>query len=222
MTDAPLVAWASPSPLPEDGLHVWRIGLSATPSPLDAIALPADEVGRAERLVDPAARRRFLALRQATRAILARYVGAAPAALRFERQARGKPVLAEPASDWHFNLTDSRDLALLALSRDGPVGIDLEFLRPVPRRDGIVRRLFAAEVADALARSPVAERDALFFRHWTAFEARQKATGAGLAGPRADPADWQVRHFVPAPDCLAAVAHGPARAPRLWFFSFAG
>lgn len=222
MTDAPLVAWTRPSALPDDGLHVWRIGLSAAPSPLDAIALPADEVGRAERLVDPAARRRFLALRQATRAILARYVGAAPAALRFARQARGKPVLAAPASDWHFNLTDSRDLALLAVSRDGPVGIDLEFLRPVPRRDGIVRRLFATEVADALAGAPAAERDALFFRHWTAFEARQKATGAGLGGPRADPADWQVRHFAPAPDCLAALAHPPAVAPRLWFFHFIG
>lgn len=218
MIDPPLVAWTTPAQLPAHGLHVWRIRLSAQPSPWDGIALPDDEVARARRLVDPAARARSLALRQATRAILARYVDAAPAALRFAREARGKPALVAPSGELRFNLTDSRDLALLAVSRTGPVGIDVEYVRAVQRRDGIARRLFADGLVAALEHAPPADRDALFFRHWTAFEALQKATGAGLAGPRTDPADWQVRHFVPAPGSVAALAHGArVREPVFYF-----
>lgn len=220
MTDAPVVGWTCPESLPAGGLHVWRISLCTGPSTAGPTGLAADEIERAQRLVDPIARRRFIALRQATRAILARYVDRDPAELAFGRETRGKPRLADPASDWVFNLTDSRDLALLAVSRAGPVGIDLEHIRPVPRREGIARRILGQGLVDALADSPPAERDALFFRQWTAFEALQKATGAGLAGPRADPADWRVHHFVPAPGCIAALAHGAEPGVPFFYFSF--
>lgn len=222
MTDEPVVRWRDVRRPPAAGLHVWRISLSVEPGPCAATTLSADELARARRLVDPAARARHLALRQALRAILARYVDSGPAQLRFGREARGKPFVAEPPTDWTFNLSDSRELALLAVSRTGPVGVDLEHLRPLPRRDGIARRIFAAAQVAALEASPVEARDALFFRHWTAFEALQKATGAGLAGPRADPADWRVRHFVPAPGAIAALAHPAAVDAEILFFSYAG
>jgi len=221
MTDTPLTAWVESAEVPPSGLHVWRIALGAGPPPAQA-TLPTDEAVRARRLVDPAARSRFLTLRVATRAILARYVDGAPAALRFGRAARGKPFLLEPATDWAFNLADSRDLALLAVSRLGPVGIDVEYLRDVPRRDAIARRMFPADLVAALEAAPADARDALFFRHWTTFEALQKATGAGMSGPRADPAEWRVRHFAPAPGCVAALAHAAAIEARIHFFSFAG
>lgn len=220
MTVTPPAEWTRPAQLPPDGLHVWRIVLSGRTAPGEPVTLPGDEAVRARRLVDPKARSRFLALRHATRAILARYVRSTPAALRFAREARGKPILVEPRTDWAFNLTDSRDLALLAVSRIGAVGIDLEHLRAVARRDGIARRMFGEDMVAELARSPAAERDTVFFRRWTAFEALQKATGAGLAGPRADPDDWRVRHFVPAPGCLAALAHRAALDPEIHYFSF--
>jgi 4'-phosphopantetheinyl transferase len=222
MTDAPVVQWRDVRSPPPAGLHVWRISLSVEADPRAATTLSADELARARRLVDPAARARHLALRHALRAILARYVDSGPAQLRFGREARGKPFVAEPPTDWTFNLSDSRELALLAVSRTGPVGVDLEHLRPLPRRDGIARRIFAAAQVAALEASPVEARDALFFRHWTAFEALQKATGAGLAGPRADPADWQVRHFVPAPGAIAALAHRAAVDAEMLFFNYAG
>lgn len=222
MTEALLVDWTRPPAVPGDGVHVWRIALSGGPSPWDGIALPEDEWARARRLVDPAARDRFVALRRATRGILSRYVGAVPAALRFAREARGKPVLAVPAAGPCFNLTDSRDLALLAVSHSGAVGIDVEHVRAVRRRDAIARRLLDGGLVEALERAPPAERDALFFRHWTAFEARQKATGAGLAGPRADPGDWEIRHFLPAPGCVAALAHRAAVSGRVFYFALTG
>ncbi len=222
MTDTPVVEWREAHQPPPVGLHVWRIGLSAQPAHSATPTLSADELARARRLVDPAARARYLALRRALRAILARYIGGEPEQLRFGREARGKPFVAAPPTDWAFNLSDSRDLALLAVSRTGPVGVDLEHLRPLPRRDGIARRVFAAEQVAALEASPAAVRDALFFRGWTAFEALQKATGSGLAGPRADPAKWRVRHFVPAPGAIAALVHPAAVQAEILFFGYAG
>lgn len=222
MTDAPVVEWREVRQLPPGGVHVWRIGLSTEPALSPATTLSADELARARRLVDPAARTRHLALRRALRTILAGYLGSAPERLRFGREARGKPFVVDPPTDWAFNVSDSRDLALLAVARPGPVGVDLEHVRPLPRRDGIARRMFSAEQVAALEASPAEARDTLFFRHWTAFEALQKATGAGLAGPRADPADWRVRHFVPAPAAVAALAHPATVETEILFFSYAG
>lgn len=222
MTASPCVDWTTPARLPPDDVHVWRIDLSAGDDPGDLTALSGDEVARARRLLDPRAQRRFLALRRATRAILARYLGRGPETLAFGREARGKPVLAPPAGEWCFNLSDSRDLALLAVARSDPIGIDLEFVRRVPRRDAIARRVLGEAVADALRGLAADAGDALFFREWTAFEARQKATGDGLAGPRADPGEWPVRHFVPAPGAIAALAHRAASGATIAFLRFHG
>ena len=221
MTDATLVDWREVRQPPPTGLHVWRIALSPSPSPAVATILSTEELARAGRLVDPAARARYLRLRHALRAILARYLDTAPERLHFGREARGKPFVIEPPSGWLFNLSDSRDLALLAVSHIGPVGVDVEHLRPLARRDRIARRIFAADQVATLETAAAEARDSLFFRHWTAFEALQKATGAGLAGPRADPADWRLHHFVPAPGSIAALAHGAAVETEILFFSYA-
>jgi 4'-phosphopantetheinyl transferase len=220
MTDAPPVHWTTPARLPADAVHVWRIDLSARDRSGEPATLAPDEIARARRLIDPRAQDRFIALRQATRAILARYVDRPAEALAFGREARGKPVLADPPGDWCFNLSDSGDLALLAVARSRPLGIDVEYVRAVPRRDAIARRLLGDAVVAALARLPADAGDILFFREWTAFEARQKATGAGLAGPRADPGEWPVRHFAPAPGVIAALAQRDAGDPAIAFLRF--
>jgi 4'-phosphopantetheinyl transferase len=216
------VDWTTPACLPREDVHIWRIDLTAGDDPREPTTLTGDEIARARRLLDPRAQRRFLTLRRATRAILARYLGRRPETLAFGQEARGKPVLADRAGEWCFNLSDSRDLALLAVARARPLGIDVEHVRPVPRRDAIARRLLGDPVVEALARLPGDAGDALFFREWTAFEARQKATGDGLAGPRADPGEWPVRHFVPAPGTIAALAHQAAGDATIAFLSFRG
>jgi 4'-phosphopantetheinyl transferase len=216
------VDWTTPARLPREDVHVWRIDLTAGDDPGGPTTLTGDEIARARRLLDPRAQRRFLALRRATRAILARYLGRRPETLAFGQEARGKPVLADLAGEWCFNLSDSGDLALLAVARARPLGIDVEHVRPVPRRDAIARRLLGDPVVEALAHLPGDAGDALFFREWTAFEARQKATGDGLAGPRADPGEWPVRHFVPAPGAIAALAHREAGGATIAFLSFRG
>lgn len=208
--------WSTPTSLPSAGLHVWRIPLAGA-DPDRVEGLSEDEVARAGRLAEPV-RARFLAVRRAARHILSRYVGATPAALRFVAAPRGKPSIGYPATDWLFNLSDSGDLALLAVSRTGPVGIDLERLREIRRSEAIAERMLPPPAHDELRLARGAARDAVFLRHWTAFEARQKATGAGLSGPRAVDAEWQVVHFVPEEGWIAALAHPTGLTPSLHFY----
>ncbi len=208
--------WTTPTSLPPAGLHVWRIPLAgAGPDRLEGVS--DDEVARAGRLAE-AARGRFLAVRRAARAILSRYVGVPAVTLRFVAAPRGKPAIGHPPTDWVFNLSDSSDLALLAVSRAVPVGIDLERLREVRRPEAIAQRMLPAAAHDELLQAEGAARDAVFLRHWTAFEARQKATGAGLSGPRAVDAEWHVVHFVPEEGWIAALAHPSDLTPSIHFY----
>ena len=129
-----------------------------------------------------------------------------------------------------FNLSHSGDLAALAISQTGPVGIDIEAIRPVEALD-LAGRFFAVAEQAALIALPEGERLAGFFRLWTAKEAIVKAIGCGLSrDPRSfdvsaildadvavvttgvptaepsEPATWQVRTLACAPGYAAAVA----------------
>jgi 4'-phosphopantetheinyl transferase len=80
-----------------------------------------------------------------------------------------------------FNLSHSRELALLAITRDRPVGVDVECLRVL---SGDVLDLsdtqFSETECKALRALPPAERRTGFFRCWTRKEALIKASGEGL------------------------------------------
>ncbi len=145
-----------------------------------ARTLSPDETARAARFVFPVHGHRFTAARGFLRCVLARALGCAPAEVRFEYGPHGKPSLdATPIS---FNLSHSGDLALLGLTREARLGVDVEQLREVDHIR-IARRFFAPAEADRLARIPEARARAAFFAGWTRKEAVIKAVGTGLALP---------------------------------------
>jgi 4'-phosphopantetheinyl transferase len=146
------------------------------------------------------------------RAILGGYAGSDPAALSFHYNAFGKPHL---AGGPHFNISHAEDLALLALSTAGPVGIDVESLDREMDFESVSRRYFPELVA---------AYPAAFFEAWTRREACLKAIGVGLSGlDRSDSADadrrCRVVTFKPAEGFIAAlaidlgVAGGPGACP---------
>jgi len=104
------------------------------------------------------------------RDILATELGDAP---RIAIGAHGKPYLVDGKLDW--NLAHSGDLALLAISRTGPVGIDLEQHRVLRDPGAIAARYFTDREARAIAADASA-----FFRIWVRKEAVVKAAGTGL------------------------------------------
>lgn len=164
-------------------ITVWRIPLDASrPPAADELGILSEmERARAARFMRDTDRNRFFHSHVATRRILGEALGVAPAAIQFGAGKSGKPLLASPGdSGFEFNLSDSGDLALLALSRLGPVGVDVERVRPLTDMEAIAESHFAEEERAALLALPEGERLDGFYRLWTRKEAYIKALGTGL------------------------------------------
>ena len=73
-----------------------------------------------------------------------------------------------------FSVSRSGDRALVAVRGQGPVGVDIEQIKPGRPMDRIAARMFSPAEA-GLAATPVD-----FYRCWTAKEAYAKGLGLGL------------------------------------------
>jgi 4'-phosphopantetheinyl transferase len=177
-------------------IHVWRIALDGAETPPPT----AGEAARAARFITEDLRRRYLRSHAALRAILGRYTDAR---LDFAVTDTGKPFL-PAAPRVKFNLSHSREMALVAVALEVEIGVDVEWVRPMPDYREIAERFFPPSEAAAVA-DP---RD--FFRRWTRLEAIVKATGAGIYGLAAElTGEWTIQELDAGPGYSAAVA-----APR--------
>ena len=196
-TSAPwLCDWqpdADTPPLAGAEIRVLRVGLAVggDDDPLEALpewSVLADEerVG-ALRFVRPRDRRRFTVCRGSLRMILGRLLSRPAERLAFRSGPGGKPELAadtdrEHRSSPRFNVTHSHELALIAVSLERELGVDLERIRSISESARIVESYFTpAELAQFTALDP-SQRDEAFMRGWTRKEAILKAKGVGLAG----------------------------------------
>lgn len=142
--------------------------------------LSGDEKDRASRFVKPQDARRYMGGRAAMRSILGQYVGSAPAALSFSYNAQGKPELAAPGQGpVRFNLSHSAGQAVLAVSRDFELGVDIEEVRTF--EEDVAGHFFSKAECAQLQTLPPGNRTLAFFRGWTRKEAFVKATGLGLS-----------------------------------------
>ncbi|MEM7167340.1 MAG: 4'-phosphopantetheinyl transferase superfamily protein [Planctomycetota bacterium] len=150
--------------------------------------LSDDERQRAGRYLVAEPRDQFVVGRGVLRHILGEALDAAPQALDFRLGEHGKPELggAFAASGLHFNVSHSAEMVLIGWSTSGPVGVDVERVRPDAATDSICRRYFATREVEALFALPEEERAAGFFRYWTRKEAYLKVHGSGLSFPLGD------------------------------------
>lgn len=163
---------------------VWRIDLEALAvagggdpenSPLDAA-----ERERARRFVFDRHRRWYTAARTALRSIVGGYLGIEPAAVPLELEELGRPRLAMPAAVLDFNLSHTDGLALLAVARGGPLGVDVEQFREMSDTEALAKRFYAGDEIDRVLGSEGLARQRAFFLCWTRKEAVLKSTGVGL------------------------------------------
>ena len=167
--------------------------------------LDSHERERATRFTRDDLRRRFVVAHTALRTILGHYLGIEPGEVQFHYGPHGKPRLAEAGSEGHgagsterressysllpapcslhFNLAHSGDVAVVAVTRGGEIGVDVERLRQVRRLEQLARRYFTATEAAAIMSVDEPDRDAQFLAVWTAKEAILKAMGTGLSYP---------------------------------------
>jgi 4'-phosphopantetheinyl transferase len=174
-------------------VHVWRVRLD---KPRKLPPTPG-ELARAARFHTSTLRRRYLRAHAALRFILNRELNGAR--LDFALQEKGKPYLPQ-FPDIHFNLSRSKDMALVAVASGVPVGVDIERVRPLAEHAAIARRYFPPSERD-----PASAED--FFHRWTRFEAVLKAQGLGLYGAGTEvEGEWTIQDIDVGPRFAAAVA----------------
>lgn len=142
--------------------------------------------------------------RRALRAVLAHYLEEDPAGIELRRGEHGKPELADPSSPLRFNLSHSGVLALVAVTHERQVGVDVERIdssRDVLRLAG---RALDPAAAAAVRAAPPKERAVAFHEAWARREAIAKCLGTGLAAP-----------LPPAPVAVTALDAGPGYAAAL-------
>ena len=170
-----------------DEVHVWRATLNLPPSQVQYLRriLAPDEGARADRFHFERDRVRFVAARAILRTILGRYLGVEPSQVLLGYGPQGKPRLAgqyEPAG-LCFNVTHSHTLALYAIVRERPVGVDVERIRTDLGFEEMADRFFSPTEVAELRALPAYEQVDAFFRCWTRKEAYLKARGDGLTVP---------------------------------------
>ncbi len=199
-------------------LRLWTIPLDPPSQAVEALSrlLSPDEQERAARFRFDIHRRRYAVGRGALRRLLGRELGLAPEAVSFAYGPRGKPFLAarHAASGLQFNLSNSEELALVGFLHGREVGVDVEFLKPMPDAEEIGERFFSIPERHVLHRVPQLEKEIAFFNAWTRKEAYLKAVGEGLA-VALDSFDVTLAPGEPA---RMLALNGDAAAAERWFY----
>lgn len=221
-------------------VHVWRLCTDGVSAPLLSrltTLLDARERELAARLPGRVTSERFVVRRARVRQVLARYTGRAPAALVLGRDPDGRPFLQPSPRQLDFSVSHSGDAVLVAVSRAGRVGVDLERHRVLAAAGRFADRFLHPEEAAQLSGLAPAFASRALLGCWTRKEAYLKAAGpgipAGLASCRVTvpprppallaPANgrWVLRDLAPLPGHAATVAWEGHASDRVRVFGYA-
>lgn len=242
-------AWQRPPGtvlLSTEYIDIWRVPLDLPSAQIDKYhaVLSGDELERCDKFKSAKRRREFIIGRGALRTLIGQCLKLDPSALNIVYSEHQKPCLPEavPGAPATFNLTHSHDLALIALTLERDIGIDIEYLRADVDFRKLARRFFSKQEVQSLESCTDARLTAAFFACWTRKEALLKALGKGIAfglkefSVSVDPLDrevdllthwdqaeasrWSILNMKPGPDYAAAVAaSGGTFKLRLWDLS---
>jgi len=161
-----------------DGVHIWRAALDEAGWP-EAERLPAPERERAASFLREEPGRRWVAARWALRRVLEVYLEEPAAEIELELGDNGKPRLCD-GNGIKFNLSHSNGLALVAVTENREVGVDVELIEPGRDLVALAKRALPREDAAAVRTASESECAAVFYGAWTRHEARLKCLGTGL------------------------------------------
>jgi 4'-phosphopantetheinyl transferase len=152
-------------------VEVWQAGLAQPPELVRCLEAMLTEAER-ERAARLASAPRWIVARAALRIVLAGHLAEHPADIELDAGPHGKPEI--PGSTLRFNLSHSGELALIALTRDAEVGIDVE---RTSRRSRVIERTLTDGERESLNGE---DRHRALLQIWCRKEAMAKAGGGGL------------------------------------------
>lgn len=124
----------------------------------------------------------YLVAHALIRAALSRCCDVHPAGWTFQKNAHQKPYISEPtnARDLHFNISHTNGMVAAAITRIGPVGVDVESLSREKIENEVAQEVLSElEYRDYMQQSDTAQHTRLL-QYWTLKEAYVKATGRGI------------------------------------------
>lgn len=174
----PAVLETDPPGGPTDGVaQVWYGTLPSLQDRAERYhaLLDNEELARAARFRFPHDRQRYIIGHGLLRETLGRYLGLSAKDLVLLRGEFGKPYL--EGHPIHFNLSDTKDAVLVALSKH-PIGVDIETMQRRVDHLAVSEHYFTPEEVEAIALSSDTKRR--FLEYWTRKEAVLKASGVGI------------------------------------------
>jgi phosphopantetheinyl transferase len=176
-------------------VHVWRADLARVEDGLEDL-LCADELARAACILSRRRRILWTRSRGMLRALLARYTDRDPRALHFVFGPHGKPALltegGAPARDLRFSLSHSAGLALVAVSSEREVGVDIEHADGRRTEEFLHAWVMREAVGKCRGTGLVKTEDSPAEDLWTAEVDAGRATVAALA---VEGGRCELRHF---------------------------
>ncbi len=172
--------------------HVWLTSSDFAPVHMEYLThvLTEKERENAGRFHFEIDRRRYIIAHFFLRSLLGAYTNNLPEQLVFSAGPYGKPYLLQHADNHtrenfklFFNLSHSHDMIILALTLEGEIGADIEYMRPIGDIDSIAQQFFSPEEYTNLVSLPEEQKIAAFYTCWSRKEAVIKASGLGLAMP---------------------------------------
>ncbi|MFF5706535.1 4'-phosphopantetheinyl transferase family protein [Streptomyces sp. NPDC012794] len=156
-------------------MDAWLVDLDQV-APTDITAhypegLTEDELRRGAEFVHARAAHRFYRARLTVRRLLAERLGLDAHDLRIHYDPAGKPYLPDQPGT-HVSWSRSDGLLLLGATETGPIGVDVELVRPASSSLDVLTFIYPG-VPDGVGPET-------FFHAWTLLEAAVKATGRGL------------------------------------------
>lgn len=150
--------------------------------------LSDEEQERASRFRFERDRRSYRVSHACKRYILSRYVDADPAELQFSLGEWGKPGLRGSGTDggWQFNLSHSKGVTLVGVSRGFEVGVDVEAWQTEDRMKPIFQRFSSHSERHSFGELRNLEQASLLTAWWVSKEAFIKAVGRGLSQALSD------------------------------------
>ncbi len=122
---------------------------------------------------------RYAAAKILTRMLLSQYLELRNDEIHIVKTKLGKPYIQERKNieKIQYNISHSGKFILLAFTRFAEIGIDIEYIRPLPEYLEIAHNFFSLEEERQIKNS---KQQSIFYYYWTAKEAYAKAIGTGL------------------------------------------
>lgn len=171
--------------LSNEYVDVWRTRLDLSSNDVNSYlaTLSEDERARANRFKARGKRKEFIITRGLLRKTLGQTLDIDPSSFEFDYAEHDKPFLsvASLGVPISFNVSHSHKQALVALTLDRAIGIDIEKVRLEVSFNKLAVRFFSKHESQALGKLDKDILPKAFFACWTRKEAFVKALGDGIS-----------------------------------------